>query len=172
MMHVSLDTLLDYTTWERVKWQAVFARQPEALQISVGSNGDGRFSTVGDVVRHIFSAEKRYVERLTGQPLTDPSSIPNANADGIFTFSSKSRSDLRQLIATLPADQWDTMMEMELLGSHLRATPRKIVIHILLHEIRHWAQIATLLRVQGVKDGFHDFLFSPVLGGAFGPKLG
>ena len=52
----------------------------------------------------------------------------------------------------------------------LTATPRKIVVHILLHETRHWAQIATLLRLNGwalngFVDGFHDFLFSPVMGG-------
>jgi len=34
---------------------------------------------------------------------------------------------------------------------------------VLMHEIRHWAQIATLLRT----DEFHDFLFSPVLGGEY-----
>jgi hypothetical protein len=33
--------------------------------------------------------------------------------------------------------------------------------------LRHWAQIATLLRLHGVADAFHNFLFSPVLGGEF-----
>ena len=39
--------------------------------------------------------------------------------------------------------------------------------HILLHEIRHWAQIATLLRVSGLTGEFHDFLFSPIMGSGF-----
>jgi uncharacterized damage-inducible protein DinB len=43
-------------------------------------------------------------------------------------------------------------------------TPRKIVVHILLHEMRHWAQIATLLRMNGFAGEMHDFLFSPVMG--------
>jgi uncharacterized damage-inducible protein DinB len=47
----------------------------------------------------------------------------------------------------------------------LQATPRKIVAHILIHEIRHWAQIATLLRLNGIVPEFHDFLFSPIFGG-------
>lgn len=47
----------------------------------------------------------------------------------------------------------------------LTATPKKIVTHILLHEIRHWAQIPTVLRLRGLKDDFHDFLFSPVMAG-------
>ena len=45
------------------------------------------------------------------------------------------------------------------------ATPKKIVTHIMFHEIRHWAQIATLWRLNGLKEDFHDFLFSPVMGG-------
>jgi hypothetical protein len=32
------------------------------------------------------------------------------------------------------------------------------------HEIRHWAQIATLLRVKGTKADFQDFISSPVFG--------
>jgi len=41
-----------------------------------------------------------------------------------------------------------------------------------MHEIRHWAQIATLLRLQGLTDEFHDFLFSPVLGGEYRREQG
>jgi hypothetical protein len=32
----------------------------------------------------------------------------------------------------------------------LTVTPRKIVVNVLLHETRHWAQIATLLRFNGL----------------------
>ena len=45
------------------------------------------------------------------------------------------------------------------------ASPRKIVTHVLLHEVRHWAQIATLFRLNGLKVDFHDSLFSPMTGG-------
>jgi uncharacterized damage-inducible protein DinB len=47
------------------------------------------------------------------------------------------------------------------------ATPRKIITHVLMHEIRHWAQIGTMLRLDGIVDDFHDFLASPVMGGGF-----
>jgi hypothetical protein len=40
----------------------------------------------GDLVRHIFSAEKRYVERLSDRPLTDTASIPNDNLEALFGF--------------------------------------------------------------------------------------
>ena len=166
LVHVSLDDLLAYTEWERQKWHAWFRDHgAPALTISVGPHGDGRFSTVGDLVRHIFSAEKRYVDRVSGRSLTDPTSIPTDDVDALFQFSRQSRQGLREFISTLPAQDWDTPQDLTIVNRALRATPRKIVLHVLVHEIRHWAQIATLLRLQGLTAELHDLLLSPVLGG-------
>jgi uncharacterized damage-inducible protein DinB len=165
---LNLTDLMDYTDWERQKWHDWLKQQgDDALKISAGPHGDGRFSTVGDLIKHIFSAEKRYVDRLSDRPLTDPASIPNDTVEGLFLFSRRSRKDLRQFIDTYPAQKWDAMMEFDFMGGILRATPKKIATHVLLHEIRHWAQIATLFRLTGLKGEFHDFLGSPVFGGDF-----
>ena len=165
---VSLNDLLDYTDWERRDWHGWFAQQgAPALAIHAGLHGDGRFEVVGDLVRHIFSAEIRYVERLSSRPLTDPTSIPADNVEALFHFGQQSRASLRELIATFPAPEWDVPREFTILNNFVRVTPRKIVIHVVLHEIRHWAQIGSLLRLQGLKGEFHDFLASPVLGGEF-----
>ena len=118
-------------------------------------------------MRHIFSAEKRYVERLSGQPLTDTASIPNDNIEALFQFSQQSREGLKELVGTFPAQEWDAPKDFKVLNYFLRATPRKIVVHVLMHEIRHWAQIATLFRLNSLTDEFHDFLASPVMCGEF-----
>jgi uncharacterized damage-inducible protein DinB len=165
---VSLDDLLNYTDWERQQWHAWFVEHGvPALKISAGPHGDGRFGAVGDLVRHIFSAEKRYVERLSGRPLTDTASIPADDVEALFQFGQQSRAGLRGFLATFPAEKWDISHEFTILNNLVRVTPRKTVIHVVLHEIRHWAQIATLLRLHGLKGDFHDFLGSPVLGGEF-----
>jgi uncharacterized damage-inducible protein DinB len=52
----------------------------------------------------------------------------------------------------------------------LRAPPKKIVMHTLMHETRHWAQIATLLRWNGLMSELHDFIARPLMGGEFGPR--
>ena len=77
------------------------------------------------------------------------------------------RTSLREFIATFPVNAWDVPQEFTILDHLVRVTPKKIVIHVVLHEIRHWVQIATLLRLHGLKGEFHDFLASPVLGGEF-----
>ena len=163
---LNLTDLMDYTEWERQKWHSWLRQHgDDALKISAGPHGDGRFSSVGDIVKHIFSAEARYIDRLSDRALTDPASIPNDNSEALFQLGAQTRSALRKFVDTLPAADWDAFREFDFFGGTLSATPQKIVTHVLLHEIRHWAQIATLLRLNGFKDDFHDFIFTPVLGG-------
>jgi uncharacterized damage-inducible protein DinB len=165
---LNLTNLMEYTEWERQKWHDWLKQHgDDALKITAGPHGDGRFSTIGDIIKHIFSAETRYIDRLSNRPLTDPASTPVAsdNSEALFQLGEQSRNALRKLIDSLPSEEWDKFREFEFFDGILRATPKKIVTHVLLHETRHWAQIATLLRLNGLKDDLHDFIFSPVLGG-------
>ena len=163
---VDLNELMEYTEWQRSKWYETLRQHGDSvLAISAGEHGDGRFQTVGDLVKHIFSAEKRYVERLSNRPLTDPASIPNDTIAGLFEFGARSRKDLKEFVNAFPAANWDVPQELNIANNVLRVTPRKIIVHVLMHEIRHWAQIGTMLRLNGVKGEFHDLLFSPALSG-------
>jgi len=165
-IQISLNNLIDYTQWEREKWHDwLLQHGKNVLATSTGPHGDGRFESIGGVIRHIFSAEKRYIDRLSGRPLTDPASVSNDNIEELFQFGAESRKGLKRFFETYPYEQWDVPQEFTIANSVLRATPKKIAIHILLHEIRHWAQMATLFRLNGMTGEFHDFLFSPVLGG-------
>jgi uncharacterized damage-inducible protein DinB len=170
MLALSFDDLTAYTKWERDQWRSWFKQhRDDPLRIPYGPHGDGRLGTVGDVVRHIFSAEKRYIERQSGLPLTDPASISNENSEVLFRFGETSRKELEEFVATFPAGKWDVQQELKF--PHIKVTgsasPRKIVIHVLMHEIRHWAQIATVLRLNGLVDQWHDFIISPVMGDGF-----
>lgn len=165
-VHLSLSDLIDYTDWERQKWHERLRQQGDAvLKTSIGPHGDGRFSTVGELMRHIFSAEKRYVERLGERPLTDTSSVPTDNLEALFQFGDESRQELKDFVEAFPGGKWDVPFEFKLMSSVLRVTPKKIIVHVLVHEMRHWAQIATLLRLNGMTGDFHDFLFSAAMGG-------
>jgi uncharacterized damage-inducible protein DinB len=163
-IQLSVEDLIHYTDWERSKWREFLRmRGDDVLKIGIGPNGDGRFQSVGDVVRHIFSAEARYVDRLLERELSDASLVANDRVDALFDFGSQSRNQLKEFVDTFPIERWDESIKFQLMNNTIRATPRKIVVHVLMHEIRHWPQIATLLRLNGVVAGFRDFLFSPVL---------
>lgn len=166
-VNLNLESLLEYSEWERAKWYDWFRQHGDnALGVNTGPHTDGRLQTVGEVVRHIFSAEKRYIDRLSGKPITDTSSVPTHDVEALFQFGQVSRKSLNDFVTTLPIGDWDAIAEFPLMDSMLRATHKKVVVHILIHEIRHWGQIATMLRFAGLPLGeFHDFLFSPVFGG-------
>ena len=171
--NLNFSELIQYTDWERSKWYDwLLRRGDDVLTTSAGPNGDGRFQSVGDVIRHIFSAEKRYIDRLSNRPLTDTASIPNNSIEALFQFGRQSRADLKAFVETYPTQDWDVPQDFSLMNNSLKATPRKLVSHVLIHEIRHWAQIATLCRFAGLRGEFHDFLFSPVLGGEFERSAG
>lgn len=165
MTALTLEHLLEYTGWERERWKQWFAANGDApLLLSVGPHADARFQTVGDLIRHIFTAETRYVERLLRQPLTEQSSIPSDTAGTLFDFAEQSRAKLRAY--AMDAPEWDLPVTLRILTFEVTATPRKFIVHALLHEIRHWAQIATLLRLAGHPCEAHDFIASPVMGGS------
>ena len=135
--------------------------------MATGPHGDGRFGSAGELTRHIFSAELRYAERLLGQPVTDASGVPADDVEALVAFGRRSRAAMRQLLAAMPAADLDVEREFTVIAYVLRMTPRKVILHVVTHEIRHWAQVATLLRMHGFASGFHDFLMSPVYGGTW-----
>jgi len=159
----SLDDLLAYSDWDRARWRDWFLEKgPDALSVGLGPNADGRFNTIGELIRHIFSAEKRYVERVLKVPLSDTSVVPAGDAEALFHFGQESRRALRELLATAPNTEWDAPREMPVGKQLLKVTARAMIIQATTHELRHWAQIATLLRLAGYAAGSHDYIASPL----------
>ncbi len=162
---VDFPTLLDYTEWERGQWETWFKGQDAgALAVDLGPNSDGRIANVGELVRHIVSAELRYTQRIRGIPVSDTVSVAADDVPALFAFGRQTRAGLRALLAELPTERWDVPQEIQLGPSRkLTVTPKKMVVQSVTHELRHWAQIATLLRMSGRKPGPRDFLVSPLL---------
>ena len=159
----AIEYLLEYTEWDRTGWSAYFRAQgPEVFAADLGPNSDGRIKNIGELVRHIFAAEKRYVERIRGLPLTDSADVPADDADALFELGRQSRESLRALVRELPEDALNTPQEIQLTSMRRVVTPKTMIVQAVTHEIRHWAQIATLLRIKGRKTGPHDFLVSGI----------
>jgi uncharacterized damage-inducible protein DinB len=164
-----IDYLLEYTEWDRAQWEAWFRGEgSDVFLVDLGANADGRIANVGELVRHIFSAEQRYVDRIQERPISDTSAVPANDVDHLFDFGGQTRQRLRGLVDSFPAERWDVPREVQL-GSITRViTPKSMLVQSVTHEIRHWAQLATLLRLAGRRTGTHDFLLS----GVFERRLG
>src|SRR5688572_5643697 len=167
MLGLSFDDLIEYTEWQRDNWRKWFRDKPEALTLGTGDHADGRFTTVGEVVKHIFGAELRYVQRLEGEPLSDLAEVPTDHVDKLFAKGDETRQRLKQLLAEMSGDQWEVQRQFTILRYQVTATPKKIIAHTLMHEVRHWAQLATVCRMSGHAADAQDLLASPLWGGEF-----
>jgi uncharacterized damage-inducible protein DinB len=161
-MHLTVEELLQYTDEERTRWEQWFRDNTEDL-LKVPIQSD-RETTIGALILHIFGSELRFAQRLNGDPLSEYRHLPCHHVDESFGFGIESRKALRRFVQHAGPAEWDRVLEFEIGVRLQRASVRKIVFHVLLHEIRHWAQIAKMLRERGfVPSGNHDLLASSAL---------
>ncbi len=155
--------LLDYTRGEAEHWHRWLASQPAAvLDLPAGT---GRTATVRGLIHHIIVVERRYVDRLRGEPVTAYEDLPQDSLDTLFTAFAEARARLDAWLASASEADLARRLEFQTISAGtLQASARKIVAHLLLHGVRHWAQLATVLRQHGHStDWMHDILMSDAL---------
>lgn len=161
-LFIALDELIRYTNAERDTWRAWFARHPAAVDAPLQPGA--QFPAVGQLIDHIFLAERRNLQRLTAEPLSSSTGLTGRNAPPLFDYGSSVRRELEQFAVDIDADVADEVRTFEIRDRHWALTPRKLLFHVLLHEIRHWAQIALAVRLAGFEPpGDHDLIFSSAL---------
>jgi uncharacterized damage-inducible protein DinB len=162
-MHLTLEEFTRYTNEERDKWRAWFVSHPDAMQLEVQPGG--RYTTVGALIDHIFLVERRHLQRLDGATLDDKTGLSGHNAPPLFDYGASVRREFEQLIADFDPDVADEPRSFTVQsGGAFELTPRKLLFHCLLHETRHWAQIALAIRRAGLTPpGNHDLFYSKAL---------
>jgi uncharacterized damage-inducible protein DinB len=161
-MFLSYDELLRYTAEERDKWRVWLAAHPEAIDLPVQPGGS--LPTVGKLIDHIFLVERRHLQRLRQEPLSTGTGLTGNNAAPLFDYGASVRRELEQYAQLLDEDAADQMRTFEVRDRQWPMTPRKLLFHILVHEIRHWAQIALAVRLAGLEPpGEHDLFYSKAL---------
>jgi len=149
--------LLQWNDETAQRWKELLAASPAALEFPCDIYDVG---TVRGLLRHIVAVELRYSERLSGEPVTPYEKIPDGTAEELFALHDRAITRYRKLLAA--AIDWDEELEFTTVSAGTRtATRKKILFHAFLHGIRHYAQLATLVRQHGIKpDWPMDFLFS------------
>ena len=171
-MHLTINELLDYTDEERAKWEGWFAAHGnDPLKFAVPMDVH---PTIGALILHCFWAELFYANWIRGDILTEErmkkqsESLSADKADAVFAFGHATRKSMRESTSGLTEEDWDHTHELEMRGVRLEGTARKLIAHILVHEIRHWAQVAVTVRQNDLAPpGEHDLCFSK----SFGPLL-
>jgi len=158
-MKVRFDELLRYTQEERDKWRAWFTAHPDAIEAEVQPGG--RYPTVGSLVDHIFLVERRHLQRLTDAPLDSKTGLSGHHVLPLFDYGASVRRELETYVADLDDFVADESRTFTVANGDYVLTPRKLLFHCLLHETRHWAQIALAVRRAGFEPpGNHDLFYS------------
>lgn len=172
-MNLTIKELLDYTDEERAKWRAWFAeRGGESLRIPLAGE---THASVGALVLHLFWAEMFYALWMRGEVVTEESPVvtenkelPTDDPEKLFAFGERARREMRLFADAAGEAEWEKAYEYGDASVRLAGTARKLVAHILIHEVRHWAQVALAVRQAGhAPPGDHDLCFSQSFGPLF-----
>ena len=140
-------------------WKRLIHTNPEILSFPCDIR---ETKSVAQLLQHIVAVELRYAERLNGIPETAYQAIPYSSAEEIYLTHDRAMKLLGPL---MERDEvfWETVLEFQTRSAAtLRAKRKTVLIHLLTHGIRHYAQLATLVRKLGVIPDFAmDYIFMP-----------
>lgn len=158
MVAITGTELMDWVEETSRGWKRLISAHPEILSFPCDIR---ETKNAAQLLQHIVAAELRYAERLNELPQTPYESIPYDSAEVIYTTHDRAMALLRPL---LDRDHsfWEEVLEIKTRSAgNLRASRRTVLVHLLTHSIRHYAQLATLARHHGVApDWSMDFIMS------------
>lgn len=162
---IRFEELLNYNEEETERWRQCFIEHPEALELKLDL---ARCETTRETLFHIFACEAWYADCLESRAFADPArfeKIPRGTVEELFAVAAEARDKFRKFIACATEADWAiTVPFPEGPWGKLCPTLRKALAHTMVHSIRHWAQLATALRKQGLTQEWgHDLLFTKAL---------
>jgi uncharacterized damage-inducible protein DinB len=156
MLTIPVEELLRWNDDTATHWRNLARAHPELLSIPCDVRDSG---SVARALQHIVAVELRYAQRLASLPESPYEDVPYSTADELYATHIRALEIIRTLLAD-DAYDWNHTLEFQTITlGRLRATRRDILLHLLFHSIRHYAQLATLARANGIKPDWHmDFL--------------
>lgn len=141
------------------KWLRFFQAHPAALNFPCGIR---ETNNVREFLQHIVAVELRYAERLCDLPETAYANVPTASTEALFEVHSHAMGLLHTL-QDHDAAWWQAEITFTTRSAgQLRGSRQTVFIHLLMHSVRHYAQLATTVRQGGMPSGLAlDYLFLP-----------
>lgn len=159
---VPLLALLTFIEEEARNWENWFRANPRAADAKIDI---AHSSSVRELLNHIFAVEYRYGQFIHRQPASDFAQLNRGSMDEVFRLGEEGRASIRRFLDTATdADADQPITFKTLTAGEMSASARKMLMHCMVHSIRHWAQLATAMREQGHATNWkHDFMFSNAL---------
>jgi uncharacterized damage-inducible protein DinB len=140
------------------RWEQWFRKNQAALEVPCDIMNTG---TVRMLVHHIFAVELRFSLRLLGEPPIEYDKLPSATIEELFGIYRAAVKNYETFLSAANGPVMEEVIEVVTrTAGNLRASRRSLFVHAMLHSMRHWAQLSTLLRTAGMKpDWPQDYLF-------------
>jgi uncharacterized damage-inducible protein DinB len=153
--------LLAYRDAETNRWREWFAANPGALIVEVG---EGRIASVHGLVTHIFVAELRYAQRVLDERVSGFDEWKPASIDESFAIGDAARAKVDAYLASADTDALRRpLVYKTMTAGEFQVSPAQLLVNLVMHGSRHWAQIATAVRrAGGPKQWPHDFLVAGI----------
>jgi len=116
--------------------------------------------SVARLMQHIVAVPLRYAQQLEGSEPDSYDRIPCGNVAELRTTHMRARTMYEQMLQRGVA--WEEIVDVVTRSAGtFHMSRKKIFFHANLHTIRHFAQLATLVRQHGYKPGWEmDFLMT------------
>jgi uncharacterized damage-inducible protein DinB len=161
---ISFADLLRYNESEALKWRAWLEAQPSDLLDVPFGNAARRMGHVREMIWHIFITEWVYACVLNGESYDGWDQFKRHSVAELFEIGDRARAGLRNYLATASGAGMASSLTLSGAGVTISGSARKFLTHTFVHSMRHWAQIATVLRQSGHETTWpHDFVLSDVI---------
>jgi uncharacterized damage-inducible protein DinB len=157
MIAITGEELQKWVEYTSNSWEKLLTEHPEILSFPCDIR---ETKSVAELMQHIVAVELRYAERLNEIPQTPYESISFDSVEAIYATHHRAMELIRPLLDRDEAF-WETVLEFQTRSAGtLRVSRRTVLVHLLTHSVRHYAQLATLIRHHGVAhDGIMDYIF-------------
>ncbi|HEX4156310.1 MAG TPA: DinB family protein [Acidobacteriaceae bacterium] len=157
-LSVPVEKLLAWNDATATHWRDFLLANPPILTLPSDIRNS---ATVADTLQHIVAVELRYAQRLAALPESPYEDIPKDSADALFATHTRAFALIHERLAD-PAFDWSTELTFDTITlGRLRASRETILLHLTLHSIRHYAQLATLVRQHSFTPTWPmDYLFA------------
>jgi len=146
---VTLEALLADYEATAARWAKFFEANPGAALVPTDI---AKSKNIGELVWHIYAVSFRHAQRLLGEEVTDlEASTKVRDIAAAYALKDEAVAKLRRFLANASEAALEEQLEFKsrTTGRMSYGSRRKLALHIMVHAIRHWAQIGTLVRLGG-----------------------
>ena len=138
--------------------------QPAAVLDVPFGNPAQRMGNVREMIWHIFITEWVYACVLNGEPFEQWDQFKRESIADLFAIGEQARAGLGKYLAGATEANLSRSVTLSARGFTVSGSARKFLTHAFVHSLRHWAQLATVLRQHDhVTDWPHDFVLSDAI---------